>query len=153
MRLNIKQCTYCPKKEDCEHKKKLQSEAKTILPNIVANHKCKVYDTLYKRGDEVVVTIMERDHRTWRFDKPLREDRGVVTSTSKGYFIIAFFNPVNIDSVEDGATGRTYNVLPVRGNQIRKVGEYKGAAFWEDLQHGDISQPQEPRSIYRNETF
>lgn len=56
MRINIKQCRYCPEK-DCEHAFQIRKAVKGINLNLVVSHNCMEYPKLFKAGEQVKIKM------------------------------------------------------------------------------------------------
>jgi hypothetical protein len=59
MRILNRHCRYCIKK-DCEHKKDIQTMAKSIKKNLTFIYHCKEYKTCFSVGDKVMVDMYNR---------------------------------------------------------------------------------------------
>lgn len=60
MRINIKQCRFCPIKSDCDHKKNIQSELKGKLIGLHFNHNCTEYKNVVKPGTMVRFAVNDQ---------------------------------------------------------------------------------------------
>ena len=151
MKVSIKLCKHCPLKDDCEYKKNLFSLTRSVLPAITMIHNCPEYKNIFKERDEVEVQLLipkenDRGDVEWVNDVVAR---GVVYYTPNGnrqkHYGVAFFESQNFyksgyETVYDGSecgrevftpTVEKRDTMGFKANQLKKIGEYTGDAFWE----------------------
>lgn len=145
MKLLIKQCKYCPKMPDCEYKKQLKSEVRKALINVTVSHNCPVYRNIFQEGDEVMATptilIQEYEYGepNHKYGKSEESYRAVVINTpnsgKNNCYGVAFFEPIEL---WNGSDTVTKYILGMKANQLEKIGEYKGSAFWESGNYSEF---------------
>lgn len=57
MRIHIKQCSYCPLKNDCRHKKLLREAFNNKLKGLHFVHNCPEYKKIFQKYDKVEIDV------------------------------------------------------------------------------------------------
>lgn len=138
MRITIPACSHCPLMPDCKHRADIRSDfakMNSAIP-ITVNYKCKLYQTLFKEGDEVLVTFWDG----YSLGKHGEKYRAVVLGVKGTKYAIAF-----IDEPYSERNERKLLFGKAKAKDLQFVGRYKGERFWEVSEYPSLTDPYEER--------